>query len=295
MDWKDIPSLSALRAFEAAARMGSYSAAARALNVTHAAIAQHVRALEERFGQKLVERSGRGVAATASGAQLAEDLGRGFGEIAAGVRALDQARAEGPLSLTTTRTFAENWLMPRMAGFWAAHPEIPLAVSTEDGVLDLRTSGHHMAIRYCSEGKPDGVNARYFKQGRKVVIARSDVVAGIDGGADLVAQLARLPWLIDSTYAEYVAWFEQRVAKLETVNATFLVGNPLILSAVRAGAGLAIMPKAIVVDDIEAGRLQVMLDDDQDAAGYFIVTPDGPVPDRVKVFERWLQEQVADG
>ena len=88
MDWRDIPSLSALRAFEAAARLESFSGAARALNVTHAAIAQHVRALEDEFGETLMERQGRNMVPTPAGRRFAHDLEAGFSEIAAGVRAL---------------------------------------------------------------------------------------------------------------------------------------------------------------------------------------------------------------
>ena len=110
MDWRDIPSLSALRAFEAAARLGSLSEAARALNVTHAAIAAHVRALETEFGQPLLRRSGRGMVPTQAGLELSRDLGSGFAEIAAGVRALKRGREDRPVILTTTPSFAENWL-----------------------------------------------------------------------------------------------------------------------------------------------------------------------------------------
>ncbi|MBL4557038.1 MAG: LysR family transcriptional regulator [Rhodobacteraceae bacterium] len=77
MDWSLIPSLSALRAFEAAARRGSFSAAARELNVTHAAIAQHVRGLEAEFATTLMIRSGQGMAATDTGAALARGWPKG--------------------------------------------------------------------------------------------------------------------------------------------------------------------------------------------------------------------------
>ena len=78
MDWRDIPSLAALRAFEATARLSSFSAAARELNVTHAAIAQHVRGLEAEFGCELVFRQGAGMALTDAGRALALSLGEGF-------------------------------------------------------------------------------------------------------------------------------------------------------------------------------------------------------------------------
>ena len=79
MDWHDIPSLAALRAFEAAARHESLSAAARELNVTHAAVAQHVRALEQEFADSLLVRQGRGVTATPAGRATRGEGGWGPG------------------------------------------------------------------------------------------------------------------------------------------------------------------------------------------------------------------------
>ena len=85
MDWSRIPSLAALRAFEALARHNSLSAAARDLNVTHAAIAQHLRALETHFGESLATRDGQTMKLTETGRDLADALGEGFGRIAEGV------------------------------------------------------------------------------------------------------------------------------------------------------------------------------------------------------------------
>ena len=86
MDWRPIPSLSALRAFEAMARLGGLSAAARELNVTHAAIAQHIRYLEDFLTVKLAYREGNGMRLTPSGSDLSKALQDGFKTIAGGVR-----------------------------------------------------------------------------------------------------------------------------------------------------------------------------------------------------------------
>jgi LysR family glycine cleavage system transcriptional activator len=165
MDWRDIPSLSALRAFEAAARLGSYSEAARSLNVTHAAIAQHVRSLEAHFGQPLMQREGRAMAVTEAGRRLHRDVAAGFGEIATGVRALIRERADAPISLTTTQSFAENWLMPRMAQFWATHPGVTVSVSVDNRVIDLRRSEHHLGIRFGAGDWP-GLTAEKLTAGK---------------------------------------------------------------------------------------------------------------------------------
>ena len=81
MKWSDLPSLNSLKAFSAAAETGSYSQAGNALNVTHAAISQQVKALEARLGVSLIVRQGRGIALTAEGTALARDLAAGFAAI----------------------------------------------------------------------------------------------------------------------------------------------------------------------------------------------------------------------
>ncbi len=294
MDWRDIPSLSALRAFEAAARLQSYSGAARELNVTHAAVAQHVRTLEAHFGQGLMERQGRAMVPTVAGRRLAHDLFNGFSEIAGGVRALAAARGDGPISLTTTPTFAENWLMPRLARFWAERPDIPLTIAPDERVRDLRRDGHHLAIRY-GRGKWPGVEAEFLVSADTVVVGHPELAARlpVDYAAtapNAAEKLTALPWLVDTSYGELRSWLLDQGLDADALKATSLAGNSLVLAATRAGAGLSMQPTALVSDDIEAGRLVSLLEHCCEELGYFILQPPGPVPDRVKVFLEWLRQ-----
>jgi LysR family transcriptional regulator, glycine cleavage system transcriptional activator len=119
MDWKRLPPLTALRAFAAVAQSGSFSAAARALNVTHAAVAQQVRALEEHLDQPLVARDGRALALTAEGEQLAAALNDGFATMQRGIDALRATDGDRPLRISLTAGFAAQWLMPRLRDFWS--------------------------------------------------------------------------------------------------------------------------------------------------------------------------------
>ncbi|QBY02407.1 LysR family transcriptional regulator [Rhodophyticola sp. CCM32] len=292
MDWRDIPSLSALRAFEAAARLENYSAAARTLNVTHAAIAQHVRALESHFGQSLIEREGKRMVPTSVGRRLANDLANGFAEIAAGVRTLMDAAEEGPISLTTTQTFAENWLMPRLSGFWSAHPDIPLTITPDNRVRDLRREGHHLAIRY-GRGTWPGLEARFLTSANKAVVAHPSVVAQLPdsydpAAPDAVQMLARLPWVIDTSFGEFFSWFRAQGLEEKALSTTKLMSNSLVLAACRAGAGVSMQPYAVVERDIEEGRLVLLRQQCDAELGYYILRQPGPVPARVKVFEDWL-------
>ena len=296
MDWRDIPSLAALRAFEAAARHQSFSAAARDLNVTHAAIAQHVRALEQEFGAPLMDRQGRAMVPTTAGRRLARDLGAGFAEIAAGVRGLRQMRGDGPVSLTTTVSFAENWLMPRIARFWSDRPDIPVTIAADNKVHDLRSEGHDLAIRY-GKGDWPGLQARLLTRADTVVVAHPSVAARLPETYAATSEsapemLAQLPWVIDSAYGECESWIAAKGMDPARMRCTALDGNNLVLAAVRAGAGVSIHPLAVVERDLETGALVSLWEEpDSGDLGYYIVTQKGAASSRVRAFLTWLQAQ----
>ncbi|MEO0356898.1 MAG: LysR family transcriptional regulator, partial [Pseudomonadota bacterium] len=99
MDWKDIPSLHALRAFEAVARRKSFTTAASELNVTEAAVRQHVRGLEQWFGKDLAERNGKGLALTKNGEQLAAVTSDSFQTLSEGVTNLMRGEEGRPVTI----------------------------------------------------------------------------------------------------------------------------------------------------------------------------------------------------
>ena len=126
----------------------AFDAAARELNITHAAIAQHVRAVEAELKSSLVVREGRGIALTDAGLQLATALREGSSQIIAGVSAAAAEAETRPIALSVTSSFAENWLMPRFTKFWAEHPDFGLSIIPAHDAVDVRRYGIDMAIRY---------------------------------------------------------------------------------------------------------------------------------------------------
>lgn len=178
VDWKTFPSLTALRAFEAAARLQNFSRAARDLNVTHAAIAQQVRALEVDLGRELIYRQGRGLALTPEGAKLAQALTDGFHGIEVAVNDLRGTDPNAPLRVTLTPAFAAQWLIPRLGAFWKAHPEIGLSLHPEHRVTDLRRDGLDLAIRF-GDGKWPGVEAEFLTSAHYIIVAAGSV-DGVD-------------------------------------------------------------------------------------------------------------------
>ncbi len=122
LNWRDLPSLSSLRAFAAVAELGGFSQAARTLNVTHAAVAQQVRALESTLDTPLVARDGRGMALTVEGQQLAQALADGFGTIASGVAALRAGGSDRPVRITLTASFRHTMADAPAQGFLGPSP-----------------------------------------------------------------------------------------------------------------------------------------------------------------------------
>ena len=144
---RKIPPLNSVRAFEAVARHQSFSAAANELSVTVAAVSHQVRQLEDGLGQKLLER-GRTVTLTPAGKTIYPLLRDGFDQIARAFALIGAPKEGDAIQVSTTRAFAERWLMPRLASFNEIHPHIVVHIHASEKVVDLCSEKVDLAIRY---------------------------------------------------------------------------------------------------------------------------------------------------
>lgn len=288
MDWKDLPSLSALRAFDAVARSGSLSGAARMLNVTHAAISQHLRQLESEFGESLARREGQGMVLTEAGHELAQALGEGFTRIAEGVARLRDRKAARPVVVAMTPSFAETWLMPRIGAFWSAHPEIELRLVPGIQLSDLRRDGIDLAIRF-GVGDWPGLTAEPLTPSRFAVIA----APGYHKARSLadLGQLKAHDWFFSRAASEQRLWGRAIGVDFDKVGAREMETNGMVLSAVRAGLGLSIQDMALVAPDLAAGKVVVMHEGDAEGLGYYLVTRPEPLTAQARLFCRWLRAE----
>ncbi len=289
MDWHAIPSLSALRAFEATARLNSFSKAARELNVTHAAIAQHVRALEAEFSETLVFRQGRGLALTQAGSALSDHLQSGFGEIAQGVEQLRNATNTRPLSISLTPAFATNWLMPRIGSFWREHPDISVNLNPSSALVDLTRDAFDMAIRF-GEGTWRGLDAFLLAEGDFCVVAHPDLVKG--RRATCLEDVADFPWLLEGKMRERGALLVKEGVDFETSTIKMFDTNAMVFAAVNAKLGLSVQPYALVKDQIDDGKLALVCALDRHGLGYYVVTRPGLQSQNLTTFIKWLRKQV---
>ncbi|MFP6742309.1 MAG: LysR family transcriptional regulator [Alphaproteobacteria bacterium] len=284
----DLPSLNSLRAFAMVVETGSYTRAGAALNVSHAAVNQQVKALESRLGVTLVVRQGRGIALTDEGARLARDLAAGFATIQRGVEALTGADAARPVQVTMSPVFAVKWLMPRLMDFQQRHPDVTLMLNPTGVVMALRPGGIDMAIRYRDRHVPGTVDNRILTADLVVVAAP----ALIDGRKIAEpAMLVDLPWLQELGTNEVSDWFARHgVTPDESLMITHMPGN-LIMDAVCLGDGVTLTMRPWVEAQLQSGEL-VELFSDEDFGTFYIETGPGVPRPAVRTFEKWLKNQI---
>ncbi len=282
-----LPSLKALRAFEAAARHKGFTPAARELNVTHAAVAQQVRALEAHLGMPLVFREGRGLGLTDEGARLAAACREGFETIETAVAELTDADRARPLRITITPSFAAQWLMPRLGGFWAKHPEIALSLHPDQRVVDLAAERMDLAIRFGAGSWP-GTEAELLTPAFYTVVGAPSLVG--DAQTMTPDDMARLPWVIEEGWPEQFAWLKSIGVDPENIVRHVVPTEELALSAARQGYGLHVEVSALLDDDLNSGRLRaVYRSRHEDGMSYWLVTRPGPKKPALKTLLRWLK------
>ncbi len=290
MAWR-LPSLSALRAFEAAARLSSFTKAATELHVTQAAVSHQVRALEDQLGVRLFERTTRHLALTPAGRQLLPAASEAFEGLARAVAGI--GRGEQLLAITTTPSFGANWLAPRLGRFAEHHPTIELSIRHAKAVLDLGQEGLDLAIRWGKGGWP-GVEAELIGPSALTVVGAPAYVKRLKLKAPV--DVARATLLHDETHEEWSEWLI--VAGLDPALArrgvVFDDENAMIQAAI-GGQGLALEPRSVAAGFIAEGRLATPFDLSlAEGYGFYLVYEREALKrPKVAAFRQFLLEEAA--
>ena len=284
-----LPPLNALRAFEAAARHLSFTAAGAELNVTQAAISHQIRALEERLGLKLFRRAGRGLLLTdAAQAYLAEISGA-FDRIAGATQRLHQHDAAGVLSATVLPSFAVKWLLPRLGRFRTAHPEIDLRISSAHEIIDLTREDFDVALR-AGSGRYPGMRVDRILTERFFPVCSPALLTG--------ARPLRRPedlrehtLLHDEPRDLWELWFKTvGIVDIDSTRGPGFSDSSMVIQAAIEGQGVAIAKGTLAADDLKAGRLVRPFDQSLPADySYWLVCLETSA-DRPKIvaFRDWL-------
>jgi len=284
MDWRNVPSLHALRAFEVVAREKSFTMAARDLNVTEAAVRQHVRTLEHWFNTKLAERSGKGLALTQNGERLATITSDSFQTLARGVDDLMTTEENRPVTVALTPAFAEIWLMPKLDRFWEEYPDIEINLAPSLKVVDLNSNHFDLAIRY-GLGDWHGLEATALASAEYVVVAKVGMAGAVTSSG--LHNLKTYPWLFEVSRQEHRDWAEKHKIDFDSDSNRHYPTNSLVIAAARAGHGLSVQARALVQTDLELGVLEELYSEDNSPLGYYLVRG-SQMRSNARTFADWI-------
>lgn len=285
--------LSAIRVFEAAARLGSFTRAAEELGMTQAAVSWQVKSLEKRLDQPLFRRLPREVALTPAGERLARAATEAMVALRSAVADIADSGA-GVLSITVLQTFATQWLAPRLGAFQVDHPQIAVRLDSAARLVDLLHDDFDVGLRTGDDGVWPGLEATFLFPAAQTVLAPPQLIAGLGptpSPADLLG-VARV-----GSAAEWAAWFAAAgVAADEPSGGPRLTADSQVLevAAAMANGAAAIGSPVMFGADIAAGRLvqpfEVYVGD---VGGYWLAYPkDRARTRKIAALRSWLLDQV---
>jgi LysR family glycine cleavage system transcriptional activator len=294
-----LPPLNAIRAFEAAGRLLSFTKAARELNVTQAAISHQVRALEEDLGVRLFVRRHRGLALSEAGRAYLPALGAAFREIEAATGRLRRLDSAGPLTISVLPSFAAKWLVPRLSRFIDAHPDIDVRVSTAYGLANFETDGVDVALRY-GHGNWPGLHVEVLLTEDVVPVCAPALLAGdrpLREPADLVHHVLLHDEWFGEPHGGWRRWLAAAgVQGIDYRRGPTYTDSNLALQAAIQGEGVALGRGALIADDVVAGRLVRLFRVEAPVQpAYYIVCPHAALRrPKVAALRDWLRREAEE-
>lgn len=251
---RPLPPLNALKAFEAAGRLGSFAAAAGELGVTHGAVSRQVRLLEAWLGRPLFTRSATRVALTEDGRSYLGDVGQAFTTLTLATGRYLERAPRAVLRVSAPHTFLIRWLMPRLAAFGRAHPGIELALDASVDPVESLPGGFDVAIRRQPLAL-SGFKSTPFLTELCLPVLSPDLQARepLEGPADLARHTLVHSRSQPRLWPDWLALADAR--HVRPAGDTHLDGLMMSIEAAANGLGVAIGPSALVADDLAAGRL----------------------------------------
>jgi LysR family glycine cleavage system transcriptional activator len=283
-----LPALAALRAFEAAARHLNFTRAAEELHLTHGAISHQMKALEASLGVRLFRREGRKLLLTDAGQRFASRLRDLLGDLRAAVTEVSRRRDQQELTLSVLPSFASLWLIPRLAGFHSAHPEIDVNIRATQALAEFGPDGVDLAIRIGAGAWPGLVAEKLFDE--EVFPVASPRLSG----GELPKRpegLARAV-LLRSERQPWTPWFRAMGLDWpEPSRGPIYSDETLLVQAAAEGIGVALARGALVAADLATGRLVRLFPRRVPSrTAYYVVYPRaaGELA-RVRAFRDWIQ------
>ncbi|WP_300059497.1 LysR substrate-binding domain-containing protein [uncultured Roseobacter sp.] len=285
-----LPSITALLAFEAVARLGSATLAAAELSLTQSAVSRQLKALEAQLGVALLAREGRGLVLTAKGQEYVREVRGTLQRLAqAGVTARTVSEG-GPLNLAILPAFGMHWLAPRLRDFARRHPEVTVNLSTRLAPFDFRNSAFDAAIHF---GREDWPGVRYLPLLPETVVPVC-APALIPAPLGEAAEILRYDLLhLDTRPRGWARWLRALGHDVEPPPGMMFDQFATMAQAAIHGLGIALLPTFFAEPYLADGQLVLASEQTSQSIGsYFLVWPeDRAEPPALTSFRGWLEAQ----
>jgi LysR family glycine cleavage system transcriptional activator len=291
-----LPPFSALRAFEAAARLGSFRAAAAELHRTESAVSHQVTNLERWTGRPLFARTGRGLALTDAGAAYAAELTDAIGRLRA---ATDDLMAANRCTVTVSAppAVSQHWLLPRLAAFQDAHPDIEVQLHSTVRRVDFRREAIDVALRYLPTA-PRDLPAEHLVTERALPVASPGLLAR--HAPATAPEILAMPRVHNRLHdGEWRRWADAcglADAPAEQVErGTRVDSADAVLRAAAAGLGVGLGRQPMVLDALADGSVVAASDHvlDEGRSYWLVVPPESGRRPHVRAFCDWLRRSLA--
>lgn len=292
-----LPPLTALRAFESAARNRSFTKAAQELFLTQSAISRHVRNLEELFGIQLFYREHRAVTLTPDGETYMREVVEAFARIDLATRKLKFAGRQNILNLQVFSTFAMHWLIPRLGKFQEIHPEIDVRLTASIAPFDFENTDIHATIRAVSGRVDESIRADKLFDYKLIAVG---------GSAESLAKWAlREPRdLRNATLLHSLPRPEDWSVWLHGVGASEVLtdrgmkfeSSAMAYLAAKQGLGIALAQSFLVQEDLRRGTLtQVFPHEVPSERTYYLLSSPRHIGDTaLEAFRSWLRQELVE-
>jgi LysR family glycine cleavage system transcriptional activator len=282
--------LNALRVFEAVAARLNFGEAAEALHVTPAAVSQQIKTLEDYLQTPLFRRDGRKVQLTAEGARLLPGIRQGLDQLEATLQRMRQDRQSGTINVSTLASFLQRWLMPRLTGFHAQHPDVELRIHTSSDAVDFARTDFHAAVRF-GLGRYGDLRTEKIMDDWMVAVAAPSLLEK-RGKLPQTEDLAQYP-LLHGDELDWAHWATGDTKPMMALRGAFIDEPVSMLTACMAGMGYALLRWTIVCNELAAGRIVLASDHvvPHQFSYYFVCPEDYATFPKVAALRDWLLQE----
>jgi LysR family glycine cleavage system transcriptional activator len=288
-----LPPLNAIRAFEAAARLGSYVSASRALHVTQPAIGRHVKNLEDWLGVQLLERTPRGVTLTAAGLEFHQAASQALKLLADAGSRVARRQQERWLRILCVPAFASRWLTPHIDALRRLRPGLKLAIEPNASFTSVDARQADLGIGYGLPGEHVGVFLTMIKP-QVFPVCSPAYLATLSRKSPHVQDLpsCNLIHVDDGTW--WNSWFAAQQLPLKVSSNASHMSNDIALNLASRGHGIALATEVLVKDELADGALVRITEAAVALETYQVLTPPQPLSEDAEWFIEWLNEALRE-